>query len=77
MEMETKINTIIEIMNEFDIKQFHFKQSILKPGYYLKFIKDGYNYLQSIYLTSTEVNLLFRKLGLKKPDGILLQVFSI
>lgn len=75
--METKINTIIEIMNEFDIKQFHFKQSILKPGYYLKFIKDGYNYLQSIYLTSTEVNLLFRKLGLKKPDGILLQVFSI
>ena len=75
--METKINTIIEIMKEFDIKQFHFKQSILKPGYYLKFIKDGYNHLQSIYLTSTEVNLLFRKLGLKKPDGILLQVFSI
>ena len=74
--METKINIILQVMKEFNITEFHFKQSIVKSGYYLKFIKDNYNYLDSFYLTPKEVNLLFEKLQLPKPDSILLQRFS-
>ena len=74
--METIINFIIQVMQEFNITEFHFKQSIVKPGYYLKFIKNGYDYLETIYLTPEEVNLLFERLHLQKPDSILLQVFS-
>lgn len=74
--METVINFIIQVMQEFNITEFHFKQSIVKPGYYLKFIKNGYDYLETIYLTPEEVNLLFERLHLQKPDSILLQVFS-
>ena len=64
-------------MQEFNITEFHFKQSIVKPGYYLKFIKNGYDYLETIYLTPEEVTLLFEKLDLQKPESILLQRFSI
>lgn len=38
--METIINFILQVMQEFNITEFHFKQSIVKPGYYLKFIKE-------------------------------------
>lgn len=75
--METKINIILQVMKEFNISEFHFKQSIVKPGYYFKFIKNGYDYLETIYLTPEEVNLLFDRLHLTKPDSILLQRFSI
>lgn len=75
--METIINFILQVMQEFNITEFHFKQSIVKPGYYLKFIKNGYDYLETIYLTPEEVTLLFEKLDLQKPESILLQRFSI
>lgn len=75
--METTINFILKVMQEFNISEFHFKQSIVKPGYYFKFIKDGYDYLETIYLTPEEVTLLFEKLQIPKPDSILLQRFSI
>ena len=75
--METTINIILQLMKEFNITEFHFKQSIVKPGYYFHFIKNGYDYLESMYLTPEEVNLLFEKLQLPKPDSILLQTFSI
>ena len=74
--METVINFVLEVMREFNITEFHFKQSVVKRGYYLKFIKNGYNYLDSIYLTPEEVSLLFDKLHLDKPDCILLQKFQ-
>ena len=75
--METIINAILQVMKEFNITEFHFKQSIVKPGYYLKFIKDNYDYLETIYLTPEEINLLFEKLQLPQPESILLQRFSI
>ena len=75
--METIINFILQVMQEFNITEFHFKQSIVKPGYYFKFIKNGYDYLETIYLTPEEVTLLFDKLQLTKPDSILLQKFCI
>ena len=75
--METTVNIILQLIQEFNIKQFHFKQSLVKSGYYMKFIKNGYDYLESIYLTPEEVNLLFEKLQLPKPDSILLQIFTI
>lgn len=74
--METTINFILQVMKEFNISEFHFKQSIVKTGYYFKFIKDGYDYLETIYLTPEEVTLLFEKLELPQPDCILLQRFS-
>ena len=74
--METKINFILEVMKEFNITEFHFKQSIIR-GYYLKFVKNGYNYLESIYLTPEEVSLLFERLHINQPDCILLQTFNI
>lgn len=74
--METTINFILQVMKEFNISSFHFKQSIVKPGYYLHFIKDGYDYLETIYLTPMEVNLLFERLELPQPESILLQVFN-
>lgn len=75
--METIINFILQVMQEFNITEFHFKQSIVKPGYYFKFIKNGYDYLETIYLTPEEVTLLFDKLQLTKPESILLQKFCI
>ena len=75
--METKINIILQVMKEFNITEFHFKQSIVKPGYYFKFIKNGYDYLETIYLTPEEVTLLFEKLQIPQPESILLQRFSI
>ena len=74
--METITNFILEVMKEFNITEFHFKQSLVKRGYYLHFIKDGYDYLESIFLTPEEVTLLFEKLQLPKPESILLQRFS-
>lgn len=74
--METTINIIIDLMKEFNITEFHFKQSVTKPGYYFHFIKDGYDCLEVIYLTPEEVTLLFEKLQLPQPDSILLQTFS-
>ena len=74
--MKTIINFILQVMQEFNITEFHFKQSIVKPGYYFKFIKNGYDYLETIYLTPEEVTLLFEKLDLQKPASILLQRFS-
>ena len=64
-------------MQEFNITEFHFKQSIVKHGYYLKFIKNGYDYLETIYLTPEEVTLLFEKLQIPQPESILLQKFTI
>lgn len=74
--METIINFILQVMQEFNITEFHFKQSIVKRGYYLKFIKNGYDYLETIYLTPEEVTLLFEKLQIPQPESILLQRFS-
>lgn len=75
--METIINFILQVMREFNITEFHFKQSLVRTGYYLKFIKNGYDYLETIYLTPEEVTLLFDKLQIPKPDSILLQKFCI
>lgn len=75
--METTINFILEVMKEFNITEFHFKQSLVKSGYYLKFIKNGYDYLETIYLTPAEVTLLFDKLQIPKPESILLQKFKV
>lgn len=74
--METTIKFILEVMKEFNITEFHFKKSVVKSGYYLHFIKEGYDYLETIYLTPEEVTLLFDKLQLTQPENILLQVFS-
>lgn len=75
--METIINFILQVMKEFNITEFHFKQSLVRTGYYLKFIKNGYDYLETIYLTPEEVNLLFEKLQLPQPESILLQKFTV
>ena len=39
--METTIKFILEVMKEHNITEFHFKQSVVKSGYYLHFIKEG------------------------------------